>query len=138
MITTYNTCLFLGRRKAEIIEAFNSMSRYSADKLNLCRPRNPNPRVNGYCWKRGLLSFRHNPLIRGLEFLNLHPRLMIDYCRTCFSKVRYRRLVVFRPSVCSSVSPSVRPSVRPSVHNIMSTLTFKFIHMTYSLKPLHP
>ena len=39
-------------------------------------------------------------------------------CRTCFSKVRYRR-----------------PSFRPQ---FTSTLAFKSIQMTYSLKPLHP
>ena len=32
------------------------------------------------------------------------------YCRTCFSKVRYRRSV-FCPSVCSSVSPSVNANI---------------------------
>ena len=46
------------------------------------------------------------------------------FCRTCFSKVRYRRLVF-------------RPSVRLSVHNLRP-LAFKSIQMTYSLKSLHP
>ena len=44
-----------------------------------CRPRNPNPRVNGLCRKRGLPSFRHYPLTRGLGFLGLHRRPKIDY-----------------------------------------------------------
>ena len=44
------------------------------------------------------------------------------FCRTCFSKVRYRR-------------PVFHPSFRPQ---FTSTLAFKFIQMTYSLKPLHP
>ena len=52
------------------------------------------------------------------------------FCRTCFSKIRYRR-PVFRPSV----RPSVRPSFRPQ---FTSTLAFKSILMTYSLEPLHP
>ena len=36
------------------------------------------------------------------------------FCRTCFSKVRYRR-PVFRPSVRPSVRQSVRPPARPPV-----------------------
>ena len=44
------------------------------------------------------------------------------FCRTCFSKVRYRR-------------PVFRPSFRPQ---LTSTLAFKSIQLTYSLKPLHP
>ena len=44
-----------------------------------CRPRNPNPRVNGQYRKRGLPNFRHIPLTRGLEFFGLHRRPMFDY-----------------------------------------------------------
>ena len=49
-----------------------------------------------------------------------------QFCRICFGKVRYRR-PVFRPSVCPSFCPQ-----------FTSTLAFKSIQMTYSLKPLHP
>ena len=49
----------------------------------------------------------------------------VSFCCTCFSKVRYRR-------------PVFRPSVRPSFRSqFMSTLSFKIIKMTYSLKPLY-
>ena len=44
-----------------------------------CRQRNPNPRVNGQYRKRCLPRFRHYPLTRGLEFLGLHQRPMINY-----------------------------------------------------------
>ena len=37
-----------------------------------CRQRNRNLRINIYCRKRGLPSFRHYPLTRGLGFLGLH------------------------------------------------------------------
>ena len=45
-----------------------------------CRPRNHYPRVNRKCQKRGLPSFRHYQLTRGLGFLGLHWRPMINYC----------------------------------------------------------
>ena len=48
------------------------------------------------------------------------------FCRTCFSKVRYR-CPVFRPSVHLFFRPQFTPA-----------LAFKSIQMTYSLKPLHP
>ena len=57
---------------------------------------------------------------------HINEFIKVSFCRTCFSKVRYRR-PVFRPSI--------RPSFRPQ---LTSTLAFKSIQMTYSLKPLHP
>ena len=63
------------------------------------------------------LWFYHNRLV----FV-----LVPCFCRTCFSKVRYRR-PVFRPCV----GPSFRPQ-------FTSTIAFKSIQMTYCLKPLHP
>ena len=40
-------------------------------------------------------------------------------------------------AIKASGFPSVRPAGRLSVHNFTSTLAFKSIKMTYSLKPLH-
>ena len=41
--------------------------------------RNPSPRVNGVCRKRGIPRFRHYPLTRGLGILGLHWGSMFDY-----------------------------------------------------------
>ena len=90
-------------------QIFIKISIWSRSKTNriyhqsLMQTEKSQPKVNGWCWKRGLLSFQHYPLTRRLGFRGLHQRPLIDYFsypfteNRCFKKI-FTINVVWRPT----------------------------------------